>query len=148
LYTDLRTYLPDNLNVKMDIASMSNSLEVWSPFQDYKLIEFAASLPDKWKLKGKTSKYILKDTFNELLPQEIIKRPKQGFGLPLARWFREEESNYIKSILLSGKALSRGYFKAQAIRRIVDDHMAGKADYAYPIWTLLVLELWHREVLD
>ena len=148
LYADLRAYLPEALTVKMDIASMSNSLETRSPFLDHNLIEFAASLPDGWKLKGKTSKYILKDTFGDLLPPGILKRPKQGFGLPISRWFREEESVYIRDILLSERALSRGYFKPEALRRLVDAHTSGKADYAYPLWALLILELWHREVLD
>jgi len=144
LYTDMKAYLPECLLVKMDIASMANSLEARSPFLDQDMLEFSASLPPSWKLHGYSSKYILKETFKNFLPKEILNRPKMGFGIPVGKWFREDWKNYFKETVLSQKALKRGYFKREAVEKIFNDHLAMKANNGYKLWALLMLELWHQ----
>jgi asparagine synthase (glutamine-hydrolysing) len=148
LYTDLTSYLPENLLIKMDIASMANSLEARSPFLDHELVEFAATLPPEWKLKFFNSKYILKETFKDILPQEILNRQKQGFSIPLGKWFRGELKDYLRDVILSSKALNRGYFDPKNLKVLVNDHIEGKADYGYCLWALLMLELWHIVFID
>ncbi len=148
LYTDISAYLPENLMVKMDVACMANSLEARSPFLDHNLIEFTSTLPDNWKLKGFRSKHILKETFKDYLPEEIISRGKQGFGVPLGKWFRGELKNYLKEVVLSSKAIKRGYFNSANLKLLIDEHIEGRADYGYCLWALLMLELWHRVFID
>lgn len=148
-YTDFMTYLPEDLLVKMDIATMANSLEARSPFLDHKLIEFVAQIPSHLKLgKRLTSKYILKRALKDFLPAEILNRPKMGFGVPIGKWFREELKDYMKEILLSSKTLSRNYFKEPKVTQLINDHISGKKDNGYRLWTLLNLELWHRMFID
>ncbi|OQA91406.1 MAG: Asparagine synthetase (glutamine-hydrolyzing) 1 [Elusimicrobia bacterium ADurb.Bin231] len=147
-YTDIKAYLPECLLVKMDIASMANSLESRSPFLDHKILEFAASLPSSWKVRGITTKYILKKTFKNFLPPEIMRRGKMGFGIPLSRWFRTDWKDYFISTVLSGKACARGYFKRSEVRNLYDEHLSGKRDHGYRLWALLMLELWHKVYID
>jgi asparagine synthase (glutamine-hydrolysing) len=145
---DIHSYLPFDLLVKVDIASMANSLEVRCPFLDHKFMEFAASIPVEYKLNGKIKKYILKKAFRDLIPDNILKRKKAGFGVPLCRWFRHDLKDYISDILLSQQALKRGYFKPDAVRTILSEHISGRVDNSCKLWTLLMLELWHREFID
>jgi hypothetical protein len=145
--TDIHSYLPECLLVKMDIASMANSLEARSPFLDHKLMEFSASLPSSWKLHGLTSKYILRKTFDYLLPPEITKRGKMGFGIPVGKWFRGDWKGYYRDTVLSPLALSRGYFRKDTLERMYTEHTTGVRDHGYRMWALLILELWHREYL-
>lgn len=147
-YTDIKTYLPECLLVKMDIASMSNSLEARSPFLDHKVIEFSASLPSSWKLHGLTTKYILKKTFKNFLPKEILQRGKMGFGIPVGKWFRNEWKDYFQKIVLSAEAIKRGYFKKESLGQIFNEHISGKRDHGYRMWTLLMLELWYKIYVD
>lgn len=147
-YTDVMTYLPECLLVKMDIAALANSLETRAPFLDQKMFEFTSSLPPNWKLHGFTTKYILKETFKNLLPEQILHRGKQGFGIPVGKWFRYDWKDYARDILLSQEAVSRGYFKKDALRKLLDDHINGYSDYGYCLWALLVLELWHQSYID
>lgn len=148
LFVDLHSYLPEDLLVKVDIATMANSLESRSPFLDHRLVEFAAALPSRWKLRGKNSKYILKDTFADLLPRDILRRGKMGFGVPIARWFRQELKGYLQDVLFDPCAISRGYFKKGRVEELVREHQGGVADHSYRLWALLFLELWHREFID
>ena len=145
---DIHSYLPFDLLVKVDIASMANSLEVRCPFLDYKFMEFAASIPPEYKLNGRIKKYILKKAFNGLIPEEIFRRKKTGFGVPISRWFRHNLKDYISDILLSRQSLERGYFKPDAIKTLFSEHISGKIDHSPKLWTLLMLELWHREFID
>jgi len=147
-YVDLNSYLPHCLMTKMDIASMANSLECRSPFLDHKVIEFAASLNGSIKLKGfSRTKWILKETFRDLLPPKIYKRGKMGFGIPLGPWFRGEMKKYWAETCLNEKSLGRGYFKKEEIFRLWDEHQSGKRDYGYKLWALLMLELWHQKFM-
>jgi asparagine synthase (glutamine-hydrolysing) len=145
---DIHSYLPFDLLVKVDIASMANSLEVRCPFLDYKFMEFAASIPLEYKLNGRVKKYILKKAFNGLIPKEILEREKTGFGVPVSKWFRHELKDYITDILLSSRSLERGYFKPDAVRALLSEHISGKIDHSTRLWALLMLDLWHREFID
>ena len=144
---DVRTYLPDDILVKVDIASMQNSLEVRAPFVDHHVMELAAGLPTSLKIKGLTGKVLLKRAFADLVPEPIIKRAKRGFSLPLAKWFSQELYGFARETLLSQAARQRGLFVPAAIDALLDRHKKGE-DHGDRIWNLLVLELWYREVHD
>jgi len=148
LYCDMTAYLPEDLLVKMDIASMANSLESRSPFLDQKLVKFAAQIPDHLKLKGFTLKYILKRALKGFLPEQILMRGKMGFGVPISRWFRNELKDYLRQTLLSEQAKKRNYLQPEAIQNLIDEHNAGKADNGARLWALLTLELWFRKFID
>jgi asparagine synthase (glutamine-hydrolysing) len=148
LLADTMTYLPNDLLVKVDIASMSVSLEARSPFLDHKMIEFAASLPSSLKLKGLTSKYLLKRVLKGMLPDEILHRRKMGFGVPIAHWLRSDMKAFVKDVLLSEKSFKRGIFKPEIISHIVKEHLAGNKDYSKQLWAMLMLELWYTKFID
>ena len=148
LLTDIMTYLPNDLLVKVDIATMAVSLEARSPFLDHHVIEFAASLPEKFKLRGLTTKYLLKRVLKKLLPAENLERRKMGFGVPIGHWFRGEMQSFLRETLLSQKSLGRGLFKPEAVKQLVELHTRGERDYAHQLWTLLMLELWFMRFVD
>lgn len=148
LLTDLMTYLPNDLLVKVDIASMAVSLEARSPFLDHHVIEFAASLPPEMKVRRLTTKYLLKRVLRQLLPKENLDRRKMGFGVPIGHWFRGKMQPFLREVVLSEKALKRGLFKREALERIIDDHVSGRGDHAHQLWTLLMLELWFNRFID
>jgi len=148
LMTDTNTYLPNDLLVKVDIASMANSLEARSPFLDHKLMEFVASLPPEYKMKKLVKKYILKKAVKDLVPKQNIHRRKMGFGLPIGEWFRSELKELINQTLLSKSFFDRGYFKPDAIKMLIKAHLDRNRDYTFQIWTLLMLELWHQKFID
>ena len=148
LASDLETYLPDTLLVKVDIASMANSLEARSPFLDHVLVEFAARVPARFKVRGLRLKYILRRAAEGLLPPSILARGKQGFALPLERWMRHDLRPFVTATLLDPKAVRRGYFREAAVRRLIEEHARGVADHSSRLWALLVLEIWHRLFVD
>jgi asparagine synthase (glutamine-hydrolysing) len=148
LLTDIMTYLPNDLLVKVDIATMANSLEARSPFLDHHVIEFAASLPEKYKLRGLTTKYLLKRILRKLLPAENLDRRKMGFGVPIGHWFRGTLQPFLRETLLAEASLNRGLFKAEAVKRLVELHTRGERDYSAQLWTLLMLELWFQRFID
>lgn len=148
LLTDTMTYLPNDLLVKVDIATMAVSLEARSPFLDHKVIEFAASLPEKLKLRGLTTKYLLKRVLRKLLPAENLDRRKMGFGVPIGHWFRGKMEPFLRETILSEKAFGRGLFKPEAVRRLVELHVSRERDYSHQLWTLLMLELWFQRFID
>lgn len=148
LYVDTVTYLPNDLLVKMDIATMANSIEARSPFLDHKLMEFSASIPSELKLKGWTTKYILKEALKRFLPEEILRRKKMGFGVPISKWFQNELKGYLKDNLLDGTAKGRGYFKTDYVSSLIDEHIKGISDHGSRLWLLLNFELWHRMFID
>jgi asparagine synthase (glutamine-hydrolysing) len=142
------TYLPNDLLVKMDIASMTVSLEARSPFLDHHLMEFAASLPERLKLRGMTTKYLLKRVLKKFVPEENLTRAKMGFGVPIGHWFRGSMQTFLRDTLLSERSLSRGLFERNKVRQIVDQHVEGKVDHDQRLWTLLMLELWFERFID
>jgi len=148
LYADINSYLPEDLLVKMDIASMANSLEARSPFLDHKFMEFCVSVPSGLKIKRGVLKYILKKSLNGILPYEILRRGKMGFGVPIDNWFRKELKNYCYEILLSDKCVRRGFFRKEYVKKILDDQSQYKSNSGDKIWALLNLELWHRIFID
>jgi asparagine synthase (glutamine-hydrolysing) len=148
LHADVQLYLPDDLLVKMDIASMASSLEVRSPFLDHRLVEFAASLPPSLKLRGLTRKYLLRKIVAGVLPERVVRRRKMGFGVPIDHWLRHELREMAGDVLLDARARGRGYFRPEVVRRYLDEHARGVAHHHGRLWSLLVLELWHRTHVD
>lgn len=149
LYVDATSYLPYDLLVKVDIATMIISLEGRSPFLDHEMMELTAQIPFNMKLKGlNNKKYILKEALRGLVPDKVMFRPKKGFGVPLDVWFKKDLKQYCRDILLSEKAVSREIFKKEKIAEILDTHMNTEINYANKIWALLTLELWFQEFFD
>lgn len=147
LAADVQSYLPYDLLVKMDIATMANSLEARSPLLDHEVMEFAARLPGTCKVRRTRLKYLLKRVARDMLPAEILRRRKTGFGVPVGAWMRNELRPLVEDTLLTPAARTRAYFEPQQVRAFVDEHVSGRHDHAYPLWALLWLELWHREFL-
>lgn len=145
---DVQTYLPNDILTKVDIASMAASLECRSPFLDHHVVELAARMPIELKLNRGRQKAILIDTFKDLLPESIQTRSKMGFGVPIDFWFRNELRPLLENTLLSDRALERGRFDPDVVRRYVREHLDGTHDQHYRLWNLLVLELWSRAFLD
>lgn len=148
MLTDQMTYLPNDLLVKVDIASMANSLEARSPFLDHKVIEFAASLPESVKMQRFEPKSLLKKVAARLVPREVIYRRKMGFGVPIGKWLRGDMKDFVRDALLSPAALNRGIVKPEMMRKYVDEHIAGSRDHSFQLWTLLMLELWFQKFID
>ncbi|HKW94422.1 MAG TPA: asparagine synthase (glutamine-hydrolyzing) [Methylomirabilota bacterium] len=148
LYADLKTYLPNDILVKMDRMAMASSLEVRSPLLDHRVIEFAASLPLHLKYRRGESKYLLKRYAAERAPSGVIHRPKMGFSFPLSGWLRGGLRGTAQELLLSDRALGRGYFQPDYIRGMWQRHQTGRRNHAQHLWALMVLELWHRLFVD
>jgi asparagine synthase (glutamine-hydrolysing) len=145
--SDLDAYLPGDLLVKVDIATMANSLELRSPMLDVNVIEWGLSLPRKFKIKGFETKHILKDVARSLVPAELIDRPKMGFGIPRAEWLRTGMKELVIDTLADTTATQRGWFNPKEVSKVIDSHMAGE-DKDNLIWPMLMLELWARTWLD
>jgi asparagine synthase (glutamine-hydrolysing) len=127
---------------------MASSLEVRSPLLDHLVVEFAASLPRGLKIRGLIQKYLLKQAMRGILPAGVVRRRKRGFGVPTHHWFRHDLREMAYDVLLDTRARSRGYFRAEALRQYLDDHVQGRADHHDRLWALLMLELWHRTFID
>ncbi len=147
LYVDSKTWLPDDLLIKADKMTMANSLELRVPLLDHKVLEFAARLPTNFKVNGWNTKRILKRAFKDRLPPEILNRPKAGLPVPVNRWLREDLTGFVHDVLLSDRATRRGYFRREAVERLLKDH-AAEGTFGKEIFSLLTLELWHREFVD
>ena len=143
LYTDLHHYLPGALLVKADRVTMAHSLEARSPFLDHELMELAARLPVRWKVRGTTAKWILRDLFRDFLPERIAGRGKLGFSVPLARWFAGPNLDAVRDLLGSG-ARCHGFLSAENISKLIEQNRSGRFDHGKKIWALLVLENWLR----
>jgi asparagine synthase (glutamine-hydrolysing) len=145
---DIRTWLPNDLIAKMDIATMAHGLEARSPFLDHELMELAASIPADLRLPGMQKKGLLRNAVRPWLPEEILDRPKQGFCVPMANWLRNDLRELASDVLLDPASVDRGYFREPSVRELLDAHNQGRADNSNLIWALLVHELWHREFVD
>jgi len=145
--SDFGAYLPGDLLVKVDIATMANSLELRSPLLDVNVVEWGVSLPRKYKIKGLETKHILKDVARSLVPAALIDRPKMGFGIPRAEWLRTGMSEMLIDILTDTTATQRGWFNTTEVRKVIDIHMAGQ-DKDNLLWPMLMLELWARTWFD
>jgi asparagine synthase (glutamine-hydrolysing) len=148
LNVDLDLYLPYDLLVKVDIASMAVGLEARSPMVDHEFVEFVATLPARFKISGLTLKAIFKKALRGLLPERILTRRKMGFGVPLDHWFRGQLSELLRDTLLSQRSLERGYFRRRSVEQLVEAHISGRSNHQYQLWNLLMLELWHRVFID
>jgi asparagine synthase (glutamine-hydrolysing) len=148
LDADVNTFLPSDLLVKMDIATMTHSLEVRSPLLDHVFMELAAGLPAALKLRGLRRKVGLKDALRPWVPDRILDRPKMGFSVPLAEWFRGRLRGLPEDVLLDRRSLERGLFREAAVRALIDEHAERRADNSRKLWALLQLELWFRAYVD
>ena len=147
---DLLTYLPGDLLVKVDIASMAHSLECRGPFLDHRVVELALAMPvdRKLRLRKGRSKMILKRAFADLIPPPIQTRPKMGFGVPIDRWFRGELKDELRAVLLDPVSQGRGLFRPEAVETMINEHIQNRRDHSYRLWALLMLELWFRNYVD
>ena len=145
---DLKTYLPGDILVKADIASMAHGLELRSPFMDTAVVEFAARLPMKYKLHGKERKKILKMAFPEFITPELSARPKRGFGVPIAAWLRNSWKAPAEEKLFNSRLISEKFVNADVVKRLWDMHQSGEADYSYLLWELIVLDLFLERIAD
>jgi asparagine synthase (glutamine-hydrolysing) len=145
LYVDTKTWLPDDLLLKADKMTMANSIELRVPFLDHKVLEFAASLPGSYKVRGFTTKYILKKLLSERIPPEILNRKKVGFPVPIANWLRTDLKGWVRELLLDRETLARGYFDRGCIEYLISQNDVRGGVYSKEIFSLVVLELWHRE---
>ena len=147
-YLDLKTYLVGDINTKVDRASMAHSLEVREPLMDHPLVEWLASLPSSLKIRGQEGKYLLKKTMEPYLPGELLYRPKQGFSVPLARWFRGPLRERVTEAVLGSRLADTGVFNPRYLTELVDGHLSGTRDYSSPLWALMMFEAFLRNVMQ
>jgi asparagine synthase (glutamine-hydrolysing) len=148
-FVDVRAYLADDILVKVDKASMFNSLETRAPMLDQYLVEYVSSLPSTIRTRNDVLKFLLKKVAADMLPAEILNRPKQGFGVPLKHWFRDDLTGYAYELLDSPRARQRGIFNPQFIRGLLKAHAGTKlVNHSEGIWALLCLELWFQAYMD
>jgi len=147
LYLDLKTYLADDIMVKVDRMSMATSLEAREPLLDHKLVEFVFGLSGRLKVHGLTTKWIFKKTMERLLPRENIYRPKEGFSIPIKHWLREELKEMMQDHLSEKRIREAGFFNPEPIKRMMAAHLAGRKNYSHQLWALLVFEIWRENYL-
>jgi asparagine synthase (glutamine-hydrolysing) len=145
---DVATYLPGDLLLKADLASMAHSLELRSPLLDHEVLTLGVSLPDALRTNGRTGKVALRRAFADRLPARVAGRGKTGFGVPLGRWFREDLRELSHDLLLDRRARERGLFRPAEVERLLQEHASGRRDHGHRLWCLVVLELWHRFYVD
>lgn len=148
LYLDSKTYLPGDILTKVDRMTMANSLEARVPLLDHKLIEFVLKIPARLKLKNLETKYIFRRAVRGLVPDAILDRPKQGFGVPIGEWINLQLRERISQDLNDSRTLTRGYFDQNYVRMLTDEHRRGRRDHSHSLWILWMLELWHRQYVD
>ena len=147
-YLDTKTYLVGDINTKVDRASMAHSLEVREPLMDHELVEWMATQSSSLKVRGQEGKFLLKKALEPSLPQDILYRPKMGFAVPLARWFRGPLRERVREAVLGARLAETGWFNQDYLRHLVDAHQSGVRDYSSPLWTVLMFEAFLRNVLD
>jgi asparagine synthase (glutamine-hydrolysing) len=147
-YIDTHTYLTGDINTKVDRASMAHSLEVREPLMDHQLVEWLATLPSHLKMRKNESKFLLKKSMEPMLPADVLYRPKMGFAVPLARWFRGPLRQRVRNSLLKGQIADSGWFNPDMIKQIVEQHESGIRDHSTPIWTLLMYDAFLRCVMN
>ncbi len=148
LDADVRTYLPEDLLVKVDIATMAHGLEARSPFLDHELMEFAAALPAGLKVRSGETKVLLRRLAASRLPGRLLTLPKKGFGVPIDHWFRGQLRDFARDTLLDGRLAGRQYFNMHVIEQMLAEHSAGRRSWHLQLWNLVMLELWHRMFVD
>jgi asparagine synthase (glutamine-hydrolysing) len=148
LYGDITTYLPDQLLAKADASSMAHGLETRAPFLGREMLEFAATLPTSLRLKGWTTKYLLKRVAERYVPHEALHRRKQGFVMPASDWLRADLAPFARATLDTRRFHDRGWIRPESVRRLLAEHTSRRRDWGQQLWTLLVLEIWARLALD
>jgi asparagine synthase (glutamine-hydrolysing) len=148
LYLDSKTYLPGDILTKVDRMSMAVSLEARAPLLDHKLIEFVTTVPSTLKLAGLETKHLLKKAVADLVPAEILHRPKQGFGVPIQEWINQQLRSRIRDTLSDARTRQRGYVDSHYVDVLLDEHERGRRDHSMSLWALVMLELWQRQFLD
>ena len=148
LHIDSKTYLPGDILTKVDRMSMAVSLEARVPLLDHKLIEFVMRIPASMKMSGLETKYILKQAVEDLVPQEIVNRPKQGFGMPIQQWINVQLRERIRDTLQGLRARQRDYVNPHYVDVLLEEHERGRRDHSKAMWGLFMLELWHRTFVD
>ncbi|UGQ37869.1 asparagine synthase (glutamine-hydrolyzing) [Janthinobacterium sp. PLB04] len=144
---DQRSWLPDNLLERGDRMTMAASLEARMPFMDHELAAYVSSLPDEYRVRGRTTKWILREAMKQLLPENILSRPKVGFRVPVNEWFRGPMKDYLYEHLTGAESRTRHYYHAQALQQVLAEHVAGRQNHEKLLWSLLTLEIWHRQYL-
>ena len=144
---DQLSWLPDNLLERGDRMTMAASLEARMPFMDHELAAYVSSLPDEYRVRGRTTKWILREAMKQLLPQAILERPKVGFRVPVNEWFRGPMKDYLYEHLTGAESRTRHYYHAQALQQVLAEHVAGRQNHEKLLWSLLTLEIWHRQYL-
>jgi asparagine synthase (glutamine-hydrolysing) len=147
-WLDYQWYLPGDLLVKMDMASMACSLEARSPFLDHRVIEFCAALPAAVKTDGRARKIVLREAFRGLLPDTILDRPKQGFSIPLRTWLRGPLAARAREFLVEDPRGVREFFDVAAIRRMFEAHVSGRRNHAHRLWALMLFAQWYRLMIE
>ncbi|MBN2206955.1 MAG: asparagine synthase (glutamine-hydrolyzing), partial [Candidatus Aminicenantes bacterium] len=147
LYLDLKTYLPDDILVKVDRMSMAVSLEARVPLLDHKVVEYAFALPGRWKVRGLTAKWLFKKTVERLLPRETIYKKKEGFSIPIKHWLGKELKELMLHYLSEDRLREGGLFEYPAVRRMIGLHLQGKENFSHELWSLLVFEIWREAYL-
>jgi asparagine synthase (glutamine-hydrolysing) len=147
LFLDLKTYLVDDILVKVDRMSMANSLEARVPLLDYKLVEFAFSLPANYKLRGNTTKWFFKKAMKDILPESIIHRTKEGFSIPIKNWLKNELKGLMLEYLSEGRINDRGFFNYAYIRKMIDEHLGNRQNHSHRLWTLILFQMWAEKYL-
>ena len=148
LYIDSKTYLPGDILTKVDRMSMAVSLEARVPLLDHKLIEFVTRIPAGLKMRGMETKHLFKQAIADLVPREILNRPKMGFGVPIQHWINQQLRERIRDTLNDPRTVQRGYVTKKYVALMLDEHERGRRDHSMALWALLMLELWHRQYAD
>jgi asparagine synthase (glutamine-hydrolysing) len=147
-YLDYKTYLVGDINTKVDRAAMAHSLEVREPLMDHQMVEWLATLPSALKVHGQEGKYLLKKTLEPMLPHDVLYRPKMGFSVPLARWFRGPLRQRVRDAVLGERLADTGWFNPATLRQLVDGHQSGRSDFSAPLWTVMMFDGFLRQVVD
>ncbi len=146
LYFDQTSWLPDNLLERGDRMTMAASIEARMPFMDHELAAYVSSLDDRWRVRGRTGKVVLREAMTRLLPKAILERPKVGFRVPVSDWFRGPMRGYLEEHLLSSASRTRDFYRRDTLKSVVDEHVGGRQNHEKLLWTMLTLEVWHRQL--
>jgi asparagine synthase (glutamine-hydrolysing) len=147
-YLELKLRLPELLLMRVDKITMANSVEARVPFLDHELVEYAMSLPVNLKIKGASGKHILKRALEKVLPEDLLYRPKRGFGAPIREWFRGASGEELGSLITNSSLRKRELFDYKFIERLLDEHRRGARDWSFHLWALLNLSLWYERWID
>jgi asparagine synthase (glutamine-hydrolysing) len=148
LYFDQTSWLPDNLLERADRMTMAASIEARVPFLDHELAAFVSTLPDRYRVRGRTTKWILRAAARNLLPERILSRPKVGFRVPVGEWFRGPMRDFLASHLQGAASMTRAYYEPRVLDGILAEHWSGRQNSEKLLWALLNLEIWHRHYVQ